>query len=104
MEIWESISSPPKLSAGLVPPEVFSRLHFAFKQTRDALAASGGSTTAAADGVKLIKKMIVLTFARATIKSRALCSVFHAWQVDRTTFGRPDQPSTRGRLIGPVWR
>jgi hypothetical protein len=47
---------------------VFSRLHFAFKQTRDALAASGGSTTAAADGVKLIKKMIVLTFARATIK------------------------------------
>ena len=70
MEIWESISSPPKLSAGLVPPEVFSRLHFAFQQARDALAATGGNADAAADAVKSIKKMIILTFARATIKSR----------------------------------
>merc|ERR1719331_3656515 len=47
---------------------VFSRLDFAFKQTRDGLAATGGNANAAADGVKLIKKMIILTFARATIK------------------------------------
>merc|ERR1719399_302494 len=47
---------------------VFARLSFAFQQTRDALAATGGNADAAADGVKLIKKMIILTFARATIK------------------------------------
>ena len=49
---------------------VFSRLHFAFQQARDALAATGGNADAAADAVKSIKKMIILTFARATIKSR----------------------------------
>ena len=47
---------------------MFARLNFAFQQTRDALAATGGNAAAAADGVKLIKKMIILTFARATLK------------------------------------
>jgi len=46
---------------------VWDRLHFAFKQARDALAAGGNAATAA-DAVKSIKKMIILTFARATIK------------------------------------
>ena len=45
-------------------------MHFAFKQAKDALAATGGNADAAADAVKSIKKMIILTFARATIKSR----------------------------------
>ena len=93
MEIWESISSPPKLSAGLVPPEVFSRLNFAFQQTRDALAATGGNENAAADGVKLIKKMIVLTFARATIKSRAFCLVYRT-SVVVAPDGPPGPPSS----------
>ena len=57
-------------SASPAPPEVFSQLHFAFKQARDALAATGGNADTAADAVKSIKKMIILTFARATIKSR----------------------------------
>merc|ERR1719421_2784785 len=35
---------------------VFARLNFAFQQTRDALAATGGNADAAADGVKLTKK------------------------------------------------
>jgi len=48
--------------------QVFSQLHFAFKQARDALAATGGNADTAADAVKSIKKMIILTFARATIK------------------------------------
>jgi hypothetical protein len=60
---------------------VFSRLHFAFKQARDALAATGGSADAAADAVKSIKKMIILTFARATIKyshKRKTASAYNA--------------------------
>lgn len=47
---------------------VFPRLHFAFQQAKDALAATGGSAATAADAVASIKKMIILTFARATIK------------------------------------
>merc|ERR1719247_1323103 len=46
---------------------VFGRLHFAFQQAKDALATGGGAATAA-DAVASIKKMIILTFARATIK------------------------------------
>merc|ERR1719161_257914 len=46
---------------------VWDRLHFAFKQARDALAAGGNAATAA-DAVQSIKKMIILTFARATLK------------------------------------
>lgn len=46
---------------------VFGRLHFAFQQAKDALA-TGGSAATAADAVASIKKMIILTFARATIK------------------------------------
>ena len=48
---------------------MFGRLHFAFQQAKDALA-TGGSAATAADAVASIKKMIILTFARATIKSR----------------------------------
>jgi len=47
---------------------VFSRLHVPFKQAKDALAATGGDADKAASAVKDIKKMIILTFARATIK------------------------------------
>ena len=52
------------------PPEVWGRQHAPFLAAKAALAATGGDAAKAADAVHQIKKGIILTFARATIKSR----------------------------------
>ena len=54
------------------PPEVWGRQHAPFLAARAALAAGEGDAgkAKATDAVMSIKKGIILTFARATIKSR----------------------------------